>query len=46
VADNKRRTAWIGFEFAALLVAFGALALGLGGFRVSRAQVGDEPADR
>jgi hypothetical protein len=46
VADSRRRAIWIGVEFAVVILAFGGLALGLGGLlRVSRAEVKVEPAD-
>jgi hypothetical protein len=45
VADSRRRAIWIGVELAVVVLAFGGLALGLGGLRVSRAEVKVEPAE-
>jgi len=45
VADSRRRAIWIGVEVTVVMLAFGGLALGLGGLRVSRADVKVEPAD-
>jgi hypothetical protein len=45
VADSRRRAIWIGVEVTVVMLAFGGLALGLGGLRVSRAEVKVEPAD-
>jgi hypothetical protein len=46
VADSRRRAIWIGVELAVVALAFGSLALALGGLvRVSRAEVKVEPAD-
>jgi hypothetical protein len=45
MADSRRRAIWIGVELAVVILAVGGLALGLGGLRVSRAEVKLEPAD-
>ncbi len=45
MADSRRRAIWIGVEVTVVILAFGGLALGLGGLRVSRAEVKVEPAD-
>ncbi len=45
MADSRRRAIWIGVEVAVVMLTLSALALGLGGLRVSRAEVKVEPAD-
>jgi hypothetical protein len=45
MADSRRRAIWIGVELAVVILAFGGLAIGLGGLRVSRAEVKSEPDD-
>ena len=45
MADSRRRAIWIGVELAVVVLAFGGLALGLGGLRVSRAEVKVELAE-
>jgi hypothetical protein len=45
VSELSRRAFWIGFELATMALAVGGLALGLGGLRVSRAEVNQDAAD-
>jgi hypothetical protein len=45
VSESRRRACWIGFELATMALAVGGLALGLGGLRVSRAEVNQDAVD-
>ncbi len=36
MADSRRRAIWIGVELAVVVLAFGGLALGLGGLSACR----------
>jgi hypothetical protein len=45
VSESRRWACWIGFELAATALAIVVLALGLGGLRVSRAEVKQEAVD-
>ena len=45
MSQSKRRACWIGLELATMLLIGGGLALGLGGLRVSRAEVKQDAVD-
>ncbi len=45
MSEAKHRACWIGLELAAMALAGGGLALGLGGLRVSRAEVNQDVGD-
>jgi hypothetical protein len=46
MARSTRQFAWLGIELAVALLAFGGLALGIYGIRVTRAEVGRAPTDQ
>jgi len=45
MSESNRRACWIGLELSAMALAVGGLALGLGGFKVSRAEVNQDASD-
>jgi hypothetical protein len=45
VTQSKRRACWIGLELATIAVVGSGLALGLGGLRVSRAEMNQDASD-
>ena len=45
MGGSRRRGFWIGVEVVAIAAALGGIALGLGGLRVSRAEMGEDVQD-
>jgi hypothetical protein len=46
MSDSRpRRACWVGLEFAAIALAVGGLGLGLGGLRISRAELDQDEID-
>ncbi len=45
MSESKRRTLGVGLELATVALAVGGLALGLGGLRVSRAEMNQDASD-